>query len=165
VTAVRRTRLVAVLALAAVVGAIAGAGALRAAAPTTKDAGVVYIDSGRTRAAFAQGQPLVETAAYKVHASRREGPGMAEIHTLDTDIIYVLEGGATIITGGKAVNTKEVAPNEIRGSAIDGGIAQRLSKGDLFIVPHGVPHWFTEVQAPFLYYVVKATAAQTGGAK
>ena len=161
----RTTRLVAVFALTAAVGAIVGAGALGAAARATKDDGVVYIDAGRTRAAFAKGQPLVETTAYKVHASRREGPGMAEIHTLDTDIIYVLEGGATIVTGGKAVNTKEVALNEIRGSAIDGGAAQRLSRGDLFIVPHGVPHWFTDVQAPFLYYVVKATTAQTGGAK
>lgn len=161
----RTTRLGAVVALAAVAGAIAGAGALRAAAPTTTNDGVVYIDAGRTRAAFATGQPLVETTAYKVHASRREAPGMAEIHTLDTDIIYVLEGGATIVAGGKAVNTKEVALNEIRGSAIDGGVAQRLSRGDLFIVPHGVPHWFTDVQAPFLYYVVKATTAQTGGAK
>ena len=159
------TRLVAAFALTAAVGAIVGAGALRAAAPTAKDDAVVYIDGGRTRAAFAKGQPLVETAAYKVHASRREAPGVAEIHTLDTDIIYILEGGATIVTGGKAVNTKEVAPNEIRGSAIDGGAAQRLSKGDLFIVPNGVPHWFTEVQGPFLYYVVKATAAQTGGVK
>jgi glc operon protein GlcG len=59
-----------------------------------------------------------------------------------------------------------VAPNEIRGTSIDGGAAQRLAKGDVFIVPHGVPHWFKEVQAPFLYYVVKTTAVPpTGGAQ
>lgn len=161
----RTTRLVAAFALTAAVGAIVGAGALRAAARATNDDQVVYIDGANIRAAFAKGQPLVETAAYKVHASRREAPGMAEIHTLDTDIIYVLEGAATIVTGGKALNTKEVAPDEIRGSAINGGTAQRLSKDDLFIVPNGVPHWFTEIKSPFLYYVVKATAARTGGVK
>lgn len=159
------TRLVAAFALTAVVGAIIGAGALRAAARTTTDDGVFYLDGARTRAAFAKGQPLVETPAYKVHASRREASGMAEIHTLDTDIIYVLEGVATIVTGGKTVEAREIAPNEIRGTSIDGGTAQRLSKGDLFIVPNGVPHWFTEVQGPFLYYVVKTTVAQTGGMK
>lgn len=123
-----------------------------------------YIAGAQTRAAFAKGQPLVETAIYKVHASRREAPGMAEIHTLDTDIIYVLDGAATIVTGGKTVDAREIAPYEIRGSRIEGGSVQRLSEGDLYIVPNGVPHWFTEVQGPFLYYVVKTTApAPTGG--
>jgi quercetin dioxygenase-like cupin family protein len=88
---------------------------------------------------------------------------MAEIHTLDTDIIYVLDGTATVITGGTAAGTKEVATNELRGPAIEGGTAQRLAKGDVFIVPNGVPHQFTEVSAPFLYYVVKVTAASASG--
>ena len=161
----RETRLVAGFALTAVVGAIVGAGALSAAHPPAGDEAVVYIDGERTRAAFAKGQPLIETATYKVHASRREAPGMAEIHTLDTDIIYVLEGTATVLTGGKAVGAKEIARNEIRGTAIEGGSARRLSKGDLFIIPNGVPHWFTEVQGPFLYYVVKTTATQSGGVR
>jgi glc operon protein GlcG len=54
-----------------------------------------------------------------------------------------------------------VAPHEIRGRAIEGGTVQRLAKGDVVIVPSGVPHWFREVQAPFVYYVVKTT----GGAR
>jgi quercetin dioxygenase-like cupin family protein len=135
-------------------------------ASRSTDSQVTYIDGEHTRLAFAKGQPLVETATYKVHASRREAPGMAEIHTLDTDIIYVLEGTATIVTGGNAQQAREVAPNEIRGTSISGGTAQRLAKGDVFIVPDGVPHWFKEVQAPFLYYVVKTTAVRpTGGAQ
>jgi quercetin dioxygenase-like cupin family protein len=124
---------------------------------------VTLIGSDQTNAAFMKGQPLVETSGYKVHASRREAPGMAEIHTLDTDIIYVLDGTATVITGGTAAGTKEVATNELRGPAIEGGTAQRLAKGDVFIVPNGVPHQFTEVSAPFLYYVVKVTAASASG--
>ncbi len=90
-----------------------------------------------------------------VHASRRETPGTAEIHTLDTDIIYVLDGTATFITGGTAVDTKTVAPNEIRGSSIQNGETRRLVKGDVIIVPANTPHWFVETTKPFLYYVVK----------
>lgn len=158
------SRLTTHLAAAAMLGAITVTAVARLAAhPPGAEDQITYIDSQRTRAAFAKGQPLVETAAYKVHASRREAPGMAEIHTRDTDIIYVLEGTATIITGGKAIAAKEVAPNEIRGASIEGGSAQRLAKGDVFIVPNGVPHWFTEAQGPFLYYVVKATAAAPAG--
>jgi hypothetical protein len=46
---------------------------------------------------------------------RRIEPGQAEIHTLDTDVVYVVDGSATLVTGGKAVNAKEIAPNELRG--------------------------------------------------
>jgi quercetin dioxygenase-like cupin family protein len=90
-----------------------------------------------------------------VHASRREKPGMAEVHTLDTDVIYVLDGTATFITGGSVVEGHEVAPNEIRGASIDGGETRQLKKGDVIKVAAGTPHWFKEVNAPFLYYVVK----------
>ena len=34
--------------------------------------------------------------------------------------------------------------------------------GDVIVVPRGTAHQFTEVQAPFLYYVVKVT---TGGGR
>ena len=137
--------------------------ALLSARASEAPAQPTYIAGDRTQAAFATGAPLVETAAYKVHASRREAPGMAEIHTLDTDIIYVLEGAATVVTGGKAVTPVEVATNENRGTSIEGGTTRQLAKGDVFIVPNGVPHWFRDVQAPFLYYVVKTTAPSTAG--
>jgi glc operon protein GlcG len=81
---------------------------------------------------------------------------MAEIHTKDADIVYVLEGTATIVTGGTAVDTKAIAKDEIRGARIDGGESRELAKGDVLIIPAGVPHWFKEVSNPFVYYVVKA---------
>jgi quercetin dioxygenase-like cupin family protein len=70
--------------------------------------------------------------------------------------VYVLDGTATLVTGGTAINAKPTAVDELRGERIDGGQTQLLSKGDVIIVPAGVPHWFKEVSNPFLYYVVKA---------
>jgi uncharacterized protein GlcG (DUF336 family)/mannose-6-phosphate isomerase-like protein (cupin superfamily) len=92
---------------------------------------------------------------YMVHASRREGPGMVEVHTKDTDILYVLKGSATVVTGGTMVDGKPIATDEIRGREITSGESRKLVPGDAMIIPNGVPHWFKEVQAPFLYYVVK----------
>lgn len=120
---------------------------------------VTFVPAARVDAAFAKGLPLVETDRYKIHASRREAPGMAEVHLQDTDIIYVLEGTATIVTGGTVVAGKTTAAGEVRGASIRGGTEQRLAKGDLFIVPNNVPHWFTSVSTPFLYYVVKTSDA------
>jgi glc operon protein GlcG len=120
---------------------------------------VLLVPDARVRADFAKGVPIVETDDYKVHASRREGPGMAEIHTRDTDIAYVLKGSATLVTGGTALDTHPIGPEEIRGSGIQGGETRRLVPGDVVVIPNGIPHWFKEVEAPFLYYVVKVREA------
>jgi mannose-6-phosphate isomerase-like protein (cupin superfamily) len=135
---------------------------VQAASSATGPSDATYIPAADVRAAFAKGSPLVETPTYKVHASRREAPGLAEVHERDTDIIYVLDGTATLVTGGEVVDGKTTGRDEIRGKSIRGGVGQRLSKGDVLIVPQGMPHWFSEVQGPFLYYVVKATGPQGG---
>src|SRR5947208_365943 len=104
-----------------------------------------FIDTKNVSAEIGRGIPLLETAGYKVHASRRVEPGQAEIHTLDTDVIYVVDGSATLVTGGKAIDTKEIAPNEIRGTKIEGGQEHQITKGEVIIIPNGVPHQFTAV--------------------
>ncbi len=130
---------------------------LRAVQPG--DGEVRFIGHDQVQTAFAKGMPLIEVGDYKIHASRREGPGMAEIHTRDTDIAYVIHGSATLVTGGTAVGVKEIAAEELRGTAIQGGETRQLNVGDVVVIPNGVPHWFKDVKAPFLYYVVKVRQA------
>ena len=139
-------------------GLAASAGAQVATPPRPAPDGVLLIPGADTRAGFAKGTPLYEGAAYKIHASRRDGPGGAEIHGRDTDIFYVLEGTATLVTGGRAVDPKTTAPDEIRAPSLEGGTARTLAKGDIVVVPAGVTHWFRDVTGPFLYYTVKVTA-------
>ncbi|MBI1852212.1 MAG: heme-binding protein [Planctomycetes bacterium] len=123
---------------------------------------VSYLAGNSVAAAFAKGQPLLEVDGYKVHASRRDSAGVAEVHVRDTDILYVLDGSATLVTGGSVVDGKTVATDEIRGTSIQGGEKQRIAKGDVMVVPHGTPHWFQEVSAPLLYYVVKVDSCAGG---
>ncbi len=124
-----------------------------AAAPAARP--VTFLPAPDVSAAFANGRPLVEVENYKVHASRREAPGEVEIHTRDTDIIYVLTGTATFVTGGTMVGGRETAPEEIRGGSVEGGETRTLKAGDFVIVPSGTPHWFKAVPGPLTYYVVK----------
>ena len=128
-----------------------------AIAPATRNV-ATFIDATSVSAAFGKGMPLLETGGYKVHASRRAEPGQAEIHTLDTDVIYVVDGSATLVTGGKAIDSKEVAPNEIRGTRIEGGDEHQITKGEVIIIPNGVPHQFTAVTGELHYFVCKPTA-------
>ena len=131
----------------------------RAAWAQADDSKVVLIGREQVAAGFAKGMPLLEVGDYKIHASRREGPGLVEIHTRDTDIAYVVQGSATLVTGGTPLGVKSVGPEERRGSGIEGGETRKLEVGDVVIIPNGVPHWFKEVSSPFLYYVVKVRQA------
>jgi hypothetical protein len=120
---------------------------------------VTYFPGTQVSAAFAKGAVLFEGPGFMVHASRRDGAGQAEVHVKDTDVIHVLGGTTTFVTGGEVVDGKPIAPEEIRGASIRGGETRRLAEGDVIIVPNGVPHWFKEVPGPFLYYVVKVRDA------
>jgi len=140
--------------------AIAGANASKDFAPMSsqmKPARVTYFEKEKVAEAFAKGAVLFDGSdKYMVHASRRDGPGMAEVHVKDADIIYVQEGSATFVTGGAVVDAKNTAPDEIRGKEISGGESRKIAKGDVIIVPAGTPHWFKDVPAAMTYYVVKA---------
>ena len=139
--------------------ALAGAAARTGAAqPLLSIAPVHAFDSNAVMAAFAKGSPLIENAVYKVHASRRTEPGQVEVHDDETDVIYVVEGAATIVTGGTPVDGKVTAPGQYRAARLEGGENHTLGRGDVFVIPAGVPHWFKEVRGPFLYFTVKPVA-------
>ena len=116
-----------------------------------------YFRAENVAASFARGAVLLAEPGdrYMIHTSRRVKAGMAEVHAKDTDLIYVLEGSATLVTGGTVVEGKDTGEDEIRGKAITGGETRTLAKGDVVVVPSGVPHWFKEVRGPLLYYTIK----------
>lgn len=128
-----------------------------AAVPAPPPSEVVFFDHAKIDDAFARGMHLVDSSSYKIHASRRGAPGVVEVHEHDTDIFYIVEGTATVVTGGTLVEPKTTDVGEIRARASTGGTPRHLSKGDVIVIPKGVPHWFTEVSNPFLYFVVRVT--------
>jgi glc operon protein GlcG len=139
--------------------AIAGAEAAKSFAadpPANSQPDVSYFPKEKVDASFSTGAELYRPDGnYTIITSRRDSPGMIEVHEKDSDLIYVIKGSATFITGGTLLDGRKVAENEIRGKRLNGGIAHSLVAGDIMVVPAGVPHWFKEVQPPFLYYTVK----------
>ena len=112
--------------------------------------------------AFAKGPMLVDRMAshrYQVFAVRRDAPGAVEQHALDTDIVLVLDGSATFVTGGVITDERARGANELTGSGIRDGNPRRLGKGDIVIVPNGTPHWFQDVSPTIRYFAVKLRQA------
>jgi glc operon protein GlcG len=138
--------------------AIAGANVFAdAKVSETNNTPVLFFDAKQVSTSFSNGAVLLDGSErhYMVHTSRRDKPGLAEIHALDTDIIYVMQGKATLVTDGTVVDAKATEANEMRGTRIEGGITRQLSKGEVIIVPSNTPHWFKEVNGEFLYYTIK----------
>jgi len=77
-------------------------------------------------------------------------------------VIYVVDGSATLVTGGTVPDAKPIGPNEIRGSKVESGEEHHIGKGDAIIIPNGVPHQFTAVTGELHYFVCKPTAASDG---
>lgn len=66
--------------------------------------------------------------------------GQAELHETMADIVVIVSGEPTLVTGGTVVDAKTTAPHEIRGSGISGGTEHKLAPGDVFTVPPKMPH-------------------------
>jgi glc operon protein GlcG len=128
---------------------------LMSATAVTAGDGVTFVGHDKVAAALAKGGPLVSSSDYLVSGSHRTGPGQVELHEHETDVIYVVDGTATFVTGGKMVGGKASKPGQMLGSDIEGGETHHLVKGDVVVVPAGTPHWFKEVPGTVSYYVVK----------
>jgi quercetin dioxygenase-like cupin family protein len=130
---------------------------LLAAAPilSAAESGVTYVDHEKVTAALAKGGPLVAAQDLLVSGSHRDKAGQVEVHDKETDVIYVVEGEATFVTGGTMIGGKVTKAGQSLGTDIKGGDTHHMGKGDVIVVPAGVPHWFKEVPHSISYYVVK----------
>lgn len=117
--------------------------------------GVVFVGHDKVEAALAKGGPLVSASNLTVSGSHREKGGSVEVHEKETDVLYVTDGAATFVTGGTMVGGKSTKPGQHIGTDIKGGQTHNLVKGDVVVVPAGIPHWFKEVPKSVSYYVVK----------
>jgi glc operon protein GlcG len=129
-----------------------------ATAPNGRANGAAFFPSATVRERFETGGLLLEEHGYKLDAGRRSGPGDVEYHEHAVDVMHVVSGEATVVTGGAMVEAREVAPGELRARAVEGGTAHTLGEGDVLAIPNGVPHQFVETSDPFLYFVVKVDA-------
>ena len=116
---------------------------------------VTYVKHEKVGAALAEGGTLVTASDLLVMGAHRAGGGHSELHEKETDVFYVVQGDATFVTEGKMVGGKEVSPGQWRGAAIEGGEVHHLTKGDVIVIPAGIPHWFKEVPHSVSYFVVK----------
>jgi mannose-6-phosphate isomerase-like protein (cupin superfamily) len=104
-------------------------------------------------------EELIDSAGMELrvavqHENNRTGVA-AELHDASDDVYYVLEGGATLVLGGKLDAPKEVEPGEWRSPRIIDGKTFEITKGDLVVVPRGTPHQRSTANKDFTMILIK----------
>jgi mannose-6-phosphate isomerase-like protein (cupin superfamily) len=84
--------------------------------------------------------PILSLAPYRATLEYRAGLAPASVHETEAELMYVLEGSGTIVTGGKLTEEKRTNPTNLSGAGIAGGTPQPFAKGDFIIVPENTPH-------------------------
>ena len=88
---------------------------------------------------------ILNAAPYSANLEYRASIGPAAIHEHDAEFMYVIDGSATMVTGGKLVNEKRTNPANLSGTGIEGGTSQHVSKGDFMVVPENTAHWCSAI--------------------
>lgn len=96
------------------------------------------------------------TIAPGIAVRRRSGasePQYAIIHPFSTEIYYIIEGTASLVTGGtlELPLAASADPDVVRSKTLKGGVTRTVSKGDVIVVPPGTPHWFSAIDGSIAY--------------
>ena len=93
---------------------------------------------------------VTTTDQYRVSLVKRDKSAGALAHPGNTELLYIVEGAGTVITGGTIVPAANGKP-----ASIANGVTQKIVKGDVVIVPAGSAHWFAAVDSPITYLEVR----------
>jgi mannose-6-phosphate isomerase-like protein (cupin superfamily) len=116
---------------------------------------------------------VVDMGKYNVavgvlHRSAKPAQQGAIDHARVTEVYHIIEGSGTFVTGGTIANARPVAADNVintilvgpstTGASIQGGQSRKVGPGDVIIIPPGVAHWFSAVEADMNYLVVRIDA-------
>lgn len=118
--------------------------------PTVASWGMVQVLVAEAKAQRREGQPLVslllaQAPGYTARVDYRASVGPANLHETENEIFYVLEGGATLVTGGALVEPTALRNGNRNGAGVRGGQTRAVGAGDILFVAAGEPHWFSAV--------------------
>jgi mannose-6-phosphate isomerase-like protein (cupin superfamily) len=101
-----------------------------------------------------------------VHRSKSQATatGGSVEHSQITEVYHVIEGNATLVTGGTIESPRESAPDSpvvkvlngpsTQGGVVSNGVSRKVGPGDVVIIPPNTPHWFSDIATDQIVYLV-----------
>jgi len=133
--------------------------ALFASADQPQPAAATYKSQAELAAALKAGQatpdmltsPVSLDDRHRINLIKRTKPAGAVAHEGFAELHHIVDGSGTFVTGGTIVR-----PTSGGGAAtINEGVSKHVAKGDVVLVPPGVPHWYKELDGPITYLEVR----------
>jgi mannose-6-phosphate isomerase-like protein (cupin superfamily) len=90
-------------------------------------------------------QSMIQLAPYNVSLEYRAAVANAAVHETEAELFYVIDGSATLVTGGKLTADATRNGANLTGKGIEGGSSRKVAKGDFIMVPENTPHWFSAI--------------------
>ena len=128
---------------------------------TLKDAMAKSVTDTQIRTVDGGGHNIGVAVVYRLKGM----PGNAALHDKVSEIYNIIEGSGTLVTGGAIVNPQrrdsgsesvtQLNGPGVTGTAIQGGVSRRITRGDMVIIPAGTAHAWTEIQETMTYTVVR----------
>jgi mannose-6-phosphate isomerase-like protein (cupin superfamily) len=85
----------------------------------------------------------------------RDKVAETELHLEGIDNVVVLDGEATLVTGGDMKESRMISEAEFRGSALTGDTKSiEIHKDDIIQIPAGMPQWIKPHPGGHIRYVV-----------
>jgi mannose-6-phosphate isomerase-like protein (cupin superfamily) len=93
-------------------------------------------------------QQIVRLAPYNVNLEYRVSgiDTPATVHETEAELVLVVDGAGTLVTGGKLTEEKRTNPTNLAGTEVEGGTSQRIAKGDYAFIPENTPHSFRKTE-------------------
>jgi len=108
-------------------------------------------------------QRILSLAPYNANLEYRASVGPASVHEKEAEMFYVIDGSATLMTGGKLTNEKRTNAENLTGTGIEGGQSRNIGKGDFVIVPENTPHWFSSINGTLVLMSLHVPRTAGGG--
>ena len=106
------------------------------------------LKAATARAGGTQTAAVSNTDQYRINVVRRTEGATPLTHAGNTELHHIIEGAATVVTGGTVVRSTS-------GVTIEGGVSRRVTKGDVILVPADTPHWYKDVEGSVTYLEVR----------
>jgi mannose-6-phosphate isomerase-like protein (cupin superfamily) len=106
---------------------------------------------------------ILSLAPYNANLEYRPVDGAVAVHEKEAEMVYVIDGGGMLITGGTVVGEKRTNAANLSGTAIDGGTTQTINKGDFAIIPEGTPHQFKPANGLLVMMTLHVPRPVAGG--